>query len=236
MKVNNVYVDAAGWPTPQLAAVQELLRQRAVELELLVEGDDDDSASAGIEQLLTQEVDVPEPALDECRRWYEANQKKYRNGELIHARHILFQVTQGTPVPAVRALAEAMLQELRADPELFAERAKANSNCPSGKQGGQLGQLQRGSTVPEFEKAVFDSKRTGVLPDLVQTRHGFHIVAVDQRIPGEQLPFEAVADQVAAEMRKVTEEQALNQYIRVLAGRADVEGVDLNAAGSPLVQ
>src|SRR5699024_6319379 len=125
------------------------------------------------------------------------------------------------PVPAVRAVAEAMLKELRADPQLFAERARANSNCPSGKQGGQLGQLQRGSTVPEFEKAVFDTKRTGVLPNLVQTRHGFHIVAVDERIAGEPLPFEAVASQVADEMRRVTEEQALGQYVRVLAGQAE---------------
>lgn len=236
MKVNDVCVDPNDGASPQLAAVQELLRQRAVELGLLAEGDGEEAASEAIEQLLMQEVEVPEPGPEECRRWYEANKKKYRTGELVHARHILFQVTQGTPVPAVRAVAEAMLTELRANPELFAERARANSNCPSGKQGGQLGQLQRGSTVPEFEKAVFDGRRTGVLPDLVQTRHGFHIVAVDQRIPGEQLPFEAVAVKVADEMRKVTEEQALNQYVRVLAGRAEVEGVDLNAVSSPLVQ
>jgi len=236
MKVNNVYVDPTDGATPQLAAVQELLRQRAVQLELLTDDDDDHVASEAIEQLLAREVDVPEPAPEECRRWYEANKAKYRTGELVHARHILFQVTQGTPVPAVRAVAEAMLKELRANPELFAERAKANSNCPSGKQGGQLGQLQRGSTVPDFEKAVFDTKRTGVLPDLVQTRHGFHIVAVDERIAGQQLPFEAVADKVADEMRRTTEEQALNQYVRVLAGQAELEGVDLNAAGSPLVQ
>lgn len=236
MKVNNVYVDPTDGATPQLAAVQELLRQRAVQLELLTDDDDDQTVSDAIEQLLAQEIDVPEPAPEECQRWYEANKAKYRTGELVHARHILFQVTQGTPVPAVRAVAEAMLKELRANPELFAERAKANSNCPSGKQGGQLGQLQRGSTVPDFEKAVFDTKRTGVLPDLVQTRHGFHIVAVDERIAGQQLPFEAVADKVADEMRRTTEEQALNQYVRVLAGQSELEGVDLNAVGSPLVQ
>src|SRR5699024_9373092 len=236
MKINDVYIDPSEWPTPQLGAVHELLRQRALELDLLTQDDDEQAMSAGIERLLAQEVDVPAPAREECQRWYDSHRDDYRTGELVHARHILFQVTQGTPVPAVRAVAEAMLKELRANPELFAERAKANSNCPSGKQGGQLGQLQRGSTVPDFEKAVFDTKRTGVLPDLVQTRHGFHIVAVDERIAGQQLPFEAVADKVADEMRRTTEEQALNQYVRVLAGQAELEGVDLNAAGSPLVQ
>src|SRR5699024_5727976 len=137
MKVNAVYVDPNDAATPQVAAMQELLRQRAVELDLLTDDDDEQTVSAGIEQLLAQEVDVPEPEQEECRRWYEANRSKYLTGELVHARHILFQVTDGTPVPAVRSVAEAMLNELRADPELFAERARANSNCPSGKQGGQ---------------------------------------------------------------------------------------------------
>src|SRR5699024_8735887 len=233
MKINDVYIDPAEWPTPQLAAVHELLRQRAVELDLLAQDDDEQAMSAGIEHLLAQEVEVPAPAREECRRWYDSHKDDYRTGELIHARHILFQVTEGTPVPAVRALAEAMLKELRAEPELFAERAKANSNCPSAAQGGQLGQLQRGGTVPEFEKAVFDSSTIGILPDLVQSRHGFHIVAVDKRIAGEQLPFEAVAEQIAAELRSASEERALSQYISMLAGQADVEGVDLNAAASP---
>lgn len=236
MKVNDIEIDPADGATPELAAVQELLRQRAVELGLLEEDADYEAISAGIERLLGQEVNVPEPAPEECRRWYDTHTDKYRSGELVHARHILFQVTPGTPVPAVRSVAEAMLQELRANPELFEQRARDKSNCPSAAEGGQLGQLQRGSTVPEFEKAVFDGNRLGVLPDLVQTRHGFHIVAVDQRIAGEQLPFEVVADQVANELRAASEERALGQYVRVLAGQAELEGVTLDAAASPLVQ
>lgn len=51
-----------------------------------------------------------------------------------------------------------------------------------------------------------------------------------------QLPFEAVADQVASELRSATEERALNQYVRILAGDAELEGVDLDDAASPLLQ
>lgn len=236
MKINHVTIDASDWPSPQLAAAHELLRQRAVELERLDDAADDTTITAAIEKLLVNEVDVPEPTTDECRRWYDAHRSQYRNGELVHARHILFQITPGAPVAAIRSVAEAMLMELRVNPEVFGERARAKSNCPSGAQGGQLGQLARGSTVPEFEKAVFDNETIGVLPNLVQTRHGFHIVAVDQRIPGEQLPFEAVVTQIANELRGASEERAVSQYIRVLAGRAELEGIDLNATGSPLVQ
>src|SRR5699024_2986717 len=139
-----------------------------------------------IEQVLQQEVDVPEPTPEECRRWYDTHPERYRNGELVHARHILFQITPGTPVGPVRSVAEAMLNEIRQNPDVFAERARDKSNCPSGSRRGQLGQLARGSTVPEFEKAVFDDedKTVGILPELVRSRHGFHIVAVDRRIPG----------------------------------------------------
>lgn len=236
IRVNDVAVDVTTAPTPQLAAVRELLRQRAVELALLEEGADERRTEAALEQVLEREVAVPEPTVEECRRWYDNHRDKYRNGDLVHARHILFQITPGSPVAAVRSVAEAMLLEVRANPEVFEQRARDKSNCPSGAHGGELGQLTRGSTVPEFEKAVFDGQGIGVLPKLVQTRHGFHIVAVDQRIPGQQLPFEAVRQRIADSLRGASEERALGQYVRMLAGQAELEGVDLNGATSPLVQ
>ncbi|MDE2461241.1 MAG: peptidylprolyl isomerase, partial [Gammaproteobacteria bacterium] len=110
------------------------------------------------------------------------------------------------------------------------------SNCPSAANGGQLGQLQRGDTVPEFEKALFEDATIGILPKLVTTRHGFHIIAVDQRIAGRQLPYELVREQVAAELRRRSEARALSQYVRLLAGSAAIEGVELEATASPLVQ
>lgn len=236
VQVNGVAVDTAEWPSDELAAVHELLRQRAQALDLLAEDADGDAMQAAIEQLLAREVSVPEPTPEECRRYYDAHSERYRSGELVHARHILFQVTPATPVPTIRAVAEAMLKELRAQPALFEARARDKSNCPSGAQGGQLGQLARGATVPEFDKALFEGEELGVLPRLVNTRYGFHIVAVDQRIPGEQLPFEAVAERVARELRNAAERQALGQYVRVLAGQAELQGVELDAVGSPLVQ
>ncbi|WHZ18063.1 MAG: Peptidyl-prolyl cis-trans isomerase PpiD [Rhodanobacteraceae bacterium] len=235
--VNGTPVDAAAWPTPQLAAVHELLRQRACELGFVADGADDTDTERAIERTLAEEVPVPEPTDEECRRWYEANKQKFRSGDLVCARHILFQVTPGSPVPAIRGLAEAMLHEIQANPALFGERAREHSNCPSGAQGGNLGQLQRGETVPEFEQAIFgDAISIGILPRLVTTRHGFHIVSVDQRIEGKQVPYEVVCDDVAAELRRRSEARALSQYVRVLAGNADIEGVELDAAASPLVQ
>lgn len=234
--INGVAVDPDNWPTPQLAAVHELLRQRARALGFVPDHAGDADTERAIERTLAEEVPVPEPTDAECRRWYAANKQRFRSGDLVCARHILFQVTPGAPVPAIRGLAEAMLHEIQANPALFAERAREHSNCPSGANGGNLGQLQRGETLPEFEKALFDDTSIGVLPKLVTTRHGFHIISVDRRIEGRQLPFELVRDDVAAELRRRSEARALSQYVRVLAGHADIEGVELDAAASPLVQ
>jgi len=236
-------------PDPEAAArralaLRELLLQRAGELGLLEDGLPRDRISlAGREQedevigrVLEREVATPKPSVDECRRYYETHPERFTSGELVEARHILFAILPGTPVMALREHAEGVLAALRAAPEAFAARAQELSNCPSGQHGGNLGQFGRGGMVPEFDKAIFDTQATGVLPVLVATRYGFHIVAVERRIPGKVLPFDAVAERVADYLAARVEERALKQYAEVLAGRADVAGADLAGAATPLVQ
>jgi len=90
--------------------------------------------------------------------------------------------------------------------------------------------------VPEFEKVLFKFGASGVLRDLVKTRYGFHIVSVDQSIPGKKLPFETVSAQIAERLRSNVEEKAIRQYVSVLAGQARLSGVDLGGTQTPLVQ
>jgi len=61
-------------------------------------------------------------------------------------------------------------------------------------------------------------------------------VRVERRFPGHALEFEAVRESIAAYLASRVEAQALLQYVRVLAGQADIDGVDLDAADSPLLQ
>jgi peptidyl-prolyl cis-trans isomerase C len=234
--VNGVAVEAAGHATPQAAAVRELLRQRAVAEGL---GDSEvsgDEADAAIERLLDKEISTPEPGEEECRRYYDAHPAEFASGELAFARHILFQVTPGAPVPAIRAKAELTLAELAKDFSKFEPLARELSNCPSGQQGGSLGQLGRGETVPEFEQALFNGSYTGIYPQLVKTRFGFHILAVDRREPGRKVPFDAARERIAQRLRERVLHKALEQYVRLLAGEAAIEGVDLDAAKSPLLR
>lgn len=236
IQVNGVAVDAARFASAEAAAARELLRQRAIAMGLLAEGADDGVIDAAVERLLEREVRTPDPTEAECRQYYDANPKRFVSGELVAARHILFQVTPGAPVDALRAKAELTLSELLKTPERFEAVARECSNCPSAQHGGNLGQLQRGEMVPEFEQALFDGQWIGIHVQLVKTRYGFHIVAVDRRAPGRKVPFDVVHGSIAERLCAGVLERALQQYVRVLAGQSELCGVDLCAASTPLVQ
>lgn len=235
--VNGVHVDASRWGSPEVAAVRELLRQRAVALGLLSPASaEDDEVGAAIENLLAHEAAVPTPTDAECRRYYEAHFEDFSSGDMVHARHILFQVTPLAPILEIRARAERVLNEVLREPDRFADLARELSNCPSGRQGGERGRLCRGDAAPEFEDAVFRPDAAGILRELVKTRFGFHIVAVDRRIAGETLPFDLVRDQIAERLEAGVEERALRQYVSILAASARLTGVELPMATTPLLQ
>ena len=78
---------------------------------------------------------------------------------------------------------EEKCNELKTEIEngtLFEEVAKANSQCPSGAQGGDLGKFGPGQMVPEFDKVVF-SGDVGVLYGPVQTQFGYHLLEITSR-------------------------------------------------------
>lgn len=237
LSVNGMAVTVDGDCSAGLAAARELLRQRAAELGLLDPmAEDDATIGAAIEALLEKEVTAPIATEAECRRYYEQNPAEFDSGDLVYARHILFQVTAHVNVPEIRNRAEETLNTLLREPDRFEALARELSNCPSGQHGGNLGQIARGDVVPEFEKALFHFGPPGIQQALVKTRFGFHIVAVDKRVLGNKLPFELVQEQIAEHLRSRVEERALRQYVSVLAGRAEVRGVDLAGSASPLVQ
>jgi peptidyl-prolyl cis-trans isomerase C len=229
--VNGLTVDVTGFQTVEAAVGHELLRQRAVQLGLVAADAPRAAADSAIEQLLEREVATDIPGEEECRRYYEAHRDEFTSGELVAARHILFQVTAHVPVPALRARAELTLAELLREPGRFEAVAGKLSNCPSGQHGGNLGQLGRGDTVPEFEKALFNGTYLGIYPQLVRTRFGFHILCVERRQPGQVLPVELVRDRIAARLLGRTNAGALARYVGQLAASAVVSGVELRLSG-----
>ena len=96
--------------------------------------------------------------------------------------------------------------------------------------GGNLGQITAGQTTPEFEQALFALEPGSISPEPIATRYGFHIIRLDRKHEGRELPFELVADRIAEYLRKSVERRALAQYIARLAAAARIEGIDLAGA------
>lgn len=213
------------------AILMELLRQRAVSLGL-TEGDE----AERLEKVLAQEVKVPEVDDVACLRWYEGHKDQFVVGALVEASHILFQVTDSVDLDALRGRAEDILTQLRHGEVEFAAMARCFSNCSSGEVGGSLGQLSRGDTVPEFEKVLFRLPAGEICPYLVESRFGLHILRVDRNIPGRQQSYEEVAEFIAEQLKHSVEKTALHQYLKLLAGQADIQGYVLESSSIPLVQ
>ncbi|WP_081768658.1 peptidylprolyl isomerase [Herbaspirillum sp. RV1423] len=214
--------------------VRELLTQKAVETSLLAAGAelDDDT----IDRLLELECATPAPSDEECRRYYAANMQKFNSPELVFARHILFALTEKAAMTKVRARAEETHRELIRHPDRFEALAQTLSNCPSGQVGGNLGQLTRGESVPEFETAIFGNTRIGLLPGLVNSRYGFHIVSIERRIPGAALPYETVRSAIERYLSEHVRHKSIQQYLTLLASGAELTGITLDVRPGFLLQ
>jgi len=87
------------------------------------------------------------------------------------ARHILVED---------EALCLSLKEKINAKELTFEEAAKANSTCPSGAKGGELGNFAQGQMVPEFDKVVFNDE-VGVVHGPVQTQFGYHLLEITER-------------------------------------------------------
>ncbi len=218
--------------------VRELLLQEArrlkVEADPLADaaGRRETAEEAAVRALVEREVRTPSADEATCRRYYEHNGQRFRSPDIYKAAHILFAASKSDvqAYAQARAAAEATLAVLREHPERFAELAQAHSACSSASQGGNLGQITEGQTTPEFERALFELEPGLIGPEPVASRYGFHIIRLDRKHEGRELPFELVADRIAEYLQESVQRRALAQYIARLATAARIEGVDLASA------
>lgn len=86
------------------------------------------------------------------------------------ARHILVDTEEHC---------QALKEEIEAGAD-FAEVAREHSSCPSGKQGGDLGEFGPGMMVKEFDEVVF-SADVNTVQGPVRTQFGYHLLEVTSR-------------------------------------------------------
>lgn len=144
----------------------------------------------------------------EIQQYYQANQASYSTPERVRVSHILLKTTGEAPgqLAATRQKAEKILDQVKHGTD-FAKLAKQYSEDDgSADQGGELGWIRRGQTVPEFEKAAF-SLKPGQISDLIQTIYGFHIIKVEAHEDAHVQTLAEVHDQI---QQKLQHQKGLN--------------------------
>lgn len=210
--------------------VRELLRREIERLGLAAaarpEGPETHEEAA-IRVLIEREIDTPEPSEADCLRYYEANRERMRAPDRARLRHILLAAApaDGYARNKARELGERLIEALGVEPDRFAELARSHSACPSREAGGDLGWIGPGDTVPEFERQVFRLK-PGLAGLTVESRYGHHVVMLQELRRGEDLAFEDCRERIAAYLETQVRQNALHQYLNILAERYEVRGLE----------
>jgi peptidyl-prolyl cis-trans isomerase D len=172
----------------------------------------------------------------EVQAYYTQHKEQYQVKEQVKVRHILIAVPAGADPKidaAAKAKAEDILKQIKSGGN-FADLAAKNSDDPGSKtQGGELGFLDRGKTVPEFDKAAF-TLAPGQTSDLVKTQFGYHILQVEEKKTAHMQPI----SEVKAEIIPVLEQQksgvAMQNFASQLAAAAKNDGLAKVAASKGL--
>jgi peptidyl-prolyl cis-trans isomerase D len=174
---------------------------------------------------------------DDLVAYYDQHRDQYRTPEQVKVSHILIK----TPVPGpdgkvdekgvaeAQRRAEDLLKQIKAGGN-FEELAKKYSEDPgSAKEGGSLGFIGRGRTVPEFEKAAFSLPKEQI-SDLVKSSYGFHIIRVDDKQEAHMKKLDEVKDEIEPVLKQQKAQQIAQKAAEALLSKAKTEGLDAAAA------
>ena len=163
----------------------------------------------------------------DIQRYYNEHQQQFSVPEEVRVRHILIAVPQkadAKTVAAAQAKAEDILKQLKNGAN-FADLAKKYSDDPGSKtQGGELGFIQHGATVPAFDQTAF-SLLPGQLSGVIRTQFGFHILQVEQKQPVHVKTVDEVHDLIMANLMQQAQAQAAQAYAARLQAQAQQVGL-----------
>jgi peptidyl-prolyl cis-trans isomerase D len=179
---------------------------------------------------------TPQPSDTAVQQYYAAHQKDYQVPDQVKVRHILIKEPTGADAKTdaeAKAKAEDVLKQVRAGGN-FAELAKKYSDDPGSKdQGGDLGFIQHGLTVPEFDKAAF-ALNPGQTSDLVKTQYGYHIIQSEEKQTAHTKPLAEVKPEIVATLSNELMGQKEQNFAMSLTAEAKSSGLQKAAAAHTL--
>lgn len=142
---------------------------------------------------------------EEVKNEFDKNSDKFKKDESVAASHILVDTEEK---------AKELIEKIQNGEISFEDAARENSSCPSGQNGGSLGEFTRGQMVSEFDTACF-SMEVGKISEPVKTQFGYHIIKVTAKNEAQQMSFDEVKDslkqQMVAEKQQNAYESKINQ-------------------------
>ena len=176
----------------------------------------------------------------DLQTYYDQHRDDYRQPEQVKVAHILIKTPLPGPdgkvdpnaVEQARKKAEDVLKQVKAGGD-FAKLAQQYSEDTSAKNGGDLGWIGRGRTVPEFEKVAF-SLAKGQTSDLVKSNFGFHIIRVEDKQDAHLKLLAEVKPQITEQVKAQKVARATEAAASSLLSQARGEGVEKAAAAKGL--
>ncbi|HLV87486.1 MAG TPA: peptidyl-prolyl cis-trans isomerase [Candidatus Sulfotelmatobacter sp.] len=178
---------------------------------------------------------------DDLRAYYDAHREQYRTPEQVKVSHILIK----TPVPGpdgkvddkgvaeAQHRAEDLLKQLKGGAKFEDLATKYSEDPGSAKNGGSLGWIGKGQTVPEFEKSAFSLPK-GQLSDLVKSSFGFHIIRVDDKHDAQVKSLDEVKGEIEPILKRQKAQQIAQKEAEDLLKQARSQGLDAAAAAHNL--
>lgn len=137
---------------------------------------------------------LPEISETDVSLYYFSHPEQFERPETRLARHILITINEDFPEntrETALARLQTIAQRLAQKPERFAEQATKHSECPTALQGGQLGEVRRGTLYPTLEACLFELE-PGQTSTPVESPLGFHLLRCDAVNRGGHLALEEV--------------------------------------------
>jgi peptidyl-prolyl cis-trans isomerase D len=174
---------------------------------------------------------------EDLRGYYDQHRDQYRVPEQVKVSHILIKTPLPGPdgkvdekgVAEAQHRAEDLLKQLKNGAKLEDLAKKYSEDPGSGKQGGSLGWIGKGQTVPEFEKVAFSLPK-GQTSDLVKSSYGFHIIRVDDKQEAHMKTLDEVKAEIEPVLKHQKGQQIAQQKAEALLKQARADGLDAAAA------
>jgi peptidyl-prolyl cis-trans isomerase SurA len=157
-------------------------------------------------------------------KYYHNNQKDFWEPRKARVSHILILLEEGLSADKKKEkylLVKGVLREVKGGRD-FAAAAKEYSEDISASEGGDVGFIEKGKMVPEFENAVYRMKE-GEISDIVETEYGFHIIKVDQILAGRTLPLKDVKNKIKFILSQKKQKSAYEEWMNELRKSAFIE-------------